>query len=380
MEASRSDEWWLMSSSGLDRLVSLLVRRFEEVIGPVAVDGAIRLRPIESIDDLPVGVTDEQETATYRLRSTGTELRFSYGLGPDSLKALVHPPRSPVWTMRRSDGSIAVEVATHPTVSRAVIGVRACDIRALRVLEHTQTGGPHPDPAFAANRAGLFLVAVDCTLPAPTCFCDTAGNGPASHHGYDIAMTELDGERGPVYVVRVGSERGRDVVDELHLREAPELLVRQADLELRYAAREQIRELTTNAAQVVVAADHPHWHDVAARCLTCGNCTAVCPTCFCTDMDDRVSLDGETATRERVWDTCFRMHYSHLGGGPQRETPLERYRQWLSHKLGTWHEQFGESGCVGCGRCITWCPVGIDLTAEIEALAEPVQTSVGVSA
>jgi ferredoxin len=365
-------QWWLLSASGLERLVAVLAERFDEVIGPTVVDGVIRRRPISSADELPIGVTDEQETAAYRLKPTGTALRFSYGVGPDSLKAIVHPPRSPVWTMRRRDGSLVVDPALHPTRTRAVIGVRACDIRGLRVLEHTQTGGPHADPAFVAHRAGLFLVAVDCTHPAPTCFCDTAGNGPAVHHDYDLAMTELEGERGAVYVVRVGSERGAEVLEQLHPSEAPELLVRQADLELRYAAREQIRELPANAPRVSRLVEHPHWDDVAERCLTCGNCTAVCPTCFCTDMADRVSLDGESATRERVWDTCFRMHYSHLGSGPIRGTPRERYRQWLSHKLGTWHDQFGESGCVGCGRCITWCPVGIDLTAEIEALAEPV--------
>jgi ferredoxin len=366
------EDWWVMSAPGLGRLVAMLVKSFDEVLGPVEVDGAIRLRPIVSVDDLPIGVADEQETAAYRLRRTGTKLRFSYGVGPDSLKALVYPPRSPVWTMRRRDGSLVVEPALHGTASRAVVGARACDVRGLRVLEHTQTGGPHADPAFVADRDGLFIVAVDCTFPSPTCFCDTAGHGPALHHGYDIAMTELEGERGARYVLRAGTDRGREFVERLHLMEAPDKLVRQADLELRYAAREQIRELPSNAARVSRLVEHPHWDDVADRCLTCGNCTAVCPTCFCTDVEDQIALDGETATRVRVWDTCFSMEYSRLGASPHRATARDRYRQWLSHKLGTWHDQFGESGCVGCGRCITWCPVGIDITAEVEALAEPI--------
>jgi ferredoxin len=362
-------DWWVMPAHGLTRLVDMLVRLYDEVIGPVEIDGVIRLRPIRSAHELPIGVADEQETGTYRLVRTGNERRFDHAVGPDSLKAIVHPPRSPVWTMRRRDGTLVVDPALHPARRTAVIGVRACDLRALDVLERTQTSGPHADPAFLARREELFTVAVDCTRPAPTCFCDTTGSGPAADHGHDLALTELDGPRGIVYLVRAGTAAGAALVVELQLAPAPPSLVRQADLELRYATREMIREMPVRAAQAVGQLDHPRWDDVAERCLTCGNCTAVCPTCFCTDMDDRVGLDGESATRTRVWDTCFSLEYSQLGAEPHRASPKARYRQWLSHKLGTWHDQFGESGCVGCGRCITWCPVGIDLTAEVEALA-----------
>jgi len=358
-----------MRAGDLHRLVSLLTVEFDEVFGPVAVDGVIRLRQIDSLADLPIGVTEEQETASYRLRDTGTALRFSYGLGPDSLKSIVHPPRSPVWTMRRRDGALVVDPALHGTTTRAVIGARACDIHALDVLERTQTGGPHTDPAFKSHRNGLFIVAVDCTHPAPTCFCSTAGEGPAAEHGFDLAVTELDDHNGVVYLVRAGTDRGRSMMFALHVGYAPPTLISQRARELGMATLDFIRELPEDAPDVVRQADHPHWDVVAERCLTCGNCTAVCPTCFCTDMEDRIGLDGETATRTRIWDTCFSQEYSHLGPGPQRASPAARYRQWLSHKLGTWHDQFGESGCVGCGRCITWCPVGIDLTAEVESLS-----------
>lgn len=366
---------WVMGTYGLHRLVAALTERFDEVIGPVVADGVIRLRPIASAGDLAVGVADEQEAATYRLATTGSELHFSYGLGPDSLKSIVHPPRSPVWTMHRRDGSLLVNSAPLDATTRAVIGARACDLRALDVLERTQTGGPHVDPAFRARRAGLFIVAVDCTHPSATCFCDNAGGARAADDGYDLALTEFaDPATGVTYLVRCGTDRGRELVDELDLEAAPDQLVRTVRLDLDAAAVRSVRELPDDAAEVVRDVEHPHWAAVGERCLTCGNCTAVCPTCFCTDMDDAVSLDGESSTRTRVWDTCFSMEYSHLGVGPHRASPSSRYRQWLSHKLGTWHDQFGESGCVGCGRCITWCPVGIDLTAEVEALGRPVGT------
>lgn len=375
IESEVNDQRWLMRSGDLPRFVALLVKQFDEVIGPVAVDGVIRMHPIHSADDLPIGVTDQQETASYRLIRTGSALRFSYGLGPDSLKAIVHPPSSPVWTMRRHDGSLIVDPSLHPTTTRAVIGARHCDLRALAVLERTQIGGRHADPAFAAHRRGLFLIAVDCTHPSPTCFCDTVADGRPTEVGYDLALTELEVDHRVIYLVRAGSQQGLAIIEAMQLPAAPSELIEQGAHQVAMIAAQFVRELPDRAADIVRQPEHPHWNDVAERCLTCGNCTAVCPTCFCTDMHDVVGLDGATATRTRVWDTCFSMEYSHLGEGPHRSSPASRYRQWLTHKFGTWHDQFGESGCVGCGRCITWCPVGIDLTAELESLARPLEVS-----
>jgi ferredoxin len=364
---------WMLRADALQQLVTVLAQRYDEVIAPVVVADVIRLRPITSASELPLGVTDAQEVAFYRLTATGTQLHFSYTLGPDSLKAIVHPPRSPVWTMHRRDGSLVVDPAPIAPTTRAIIGARACDLRALDVLERTQTGGRHADPAFRSRRAGLFLVAVDCTHTSATCFCETAGDGRVASHGYDLALTEFESPSdGVMYLVRAGSDDGRELIAELGLDPAPEHLVRRAAQALDTAGLRMVRELPARAREIVANTEHPRWDEVAKRCLTCGNCTAVCPTCFCTDMEDAVGLDGATATRTRVWDTCFSMEYSHLGAGPHRASPSSRYRQWLSHKVGTWHDQFGESGCVGCGRCITWCPVGIDLTAEIEALGRPV--------
>ena len=114
--------------------------------------------------------------------------------------------------------------------------------------------------------------------------------------------------------------------------------------------------------------EHPRWEDVARRCLSCTNCTLVCPTCFCTTVEDATDLSGGHAERRRRWDSCFSMDFSYIHGGYIRPSVKARYRQWMTHKLATWIDQFGTSGCVGCGRCITWCPVGIDITAEVKAI------------
>jgi Fe-S-cluster-containing hydrogenase component 2 len=116
--------------------------------------------------------------------------------------------------------------------------------------------------------------------------------------------------------------------------------------------------------------EHPRWDDVASRCLGCSNCTMVCPTCFCTTVEDETDLSGQTAHRVALWDSCFNLDFTYTNGHPARQSIRSRYRQWLTHKLASWHDQFGTSGCVGCGRCIAWCPVGIDLTEEVAAIRE----------
>ncbi len=133
------------------------------------------------------------------------------------------------------------------------------------------------------------------------------------------------------------------------------------------------RRLEPTVARDVLIAnlDHPRWDDVANRCLSCTNCTLVCPTCFCSAVEDVNSLDGEHAERVQRWDSCFTLGHSTLhGAGSVRGDTRSRYRQWLTHKLSTWWDQFEVSGCVGCGRCIAWCPVGIDLTQEVAAIAQ----------
>jgi ferredoxin len=253
------------------------------------------------------------------------------------------------------------------------------------VLSERWNGRPARDADYAAARAATFIVAVACGSPAETCFCTSMGTGPAPGEGYDLALTEvLDGEHR--FVVTVGSERGAEVVEQVTHRAAERDDDEAAQAVVDEAARVIDRHLDTVGLPALLdeEVEHPLWEDVAQRCLACGNCTAVCPTCFCTSVDDVSDLTGQQAERWRVWDSCFTAGFSYVHGGPVRSSTASRYRQWMTHKLGTWHAQFDTSGCVGCGRCLTWCPVGIDITTEAAALrstarARPTRTRRGES-
>jgi ferredoxin len=257
-------------------------------------------------------------------------------------------------------------VPEPPRPKRAILGVRSCDLHALAIQDRVFLEGHFKDPEYAARREGLFLIAVNCGRSAPTCFCMSMNTGPVVTDGADLVLTEL----GEGFVMRIGTERGAKVVEGLVWRDCSEKELGAAAAVPDRAAAEQTRRINTSTVHETLMnnLDHPRWDEVAKRCLACANCTMVCPTCFCSTVNEVTDLTGERTTRERVWESCFNEEHSWTGSGAVDPTTKSRYRQWLTHKLATWIDQFGSSGCVGCGRCITWCPVGIDLTEEVSAM------------
>lgn len=361
----------VMEAGELDRLIAALERRGFRVIAPALRDGAIAYEEVAGLDDLPAGWTDRQAPGEYRVEKRDDGALFGYAVGPHSWKRYLHRAYLTLWRARRDhDGGLKVEDGDDEDARYAFIGVRACDLAAIGIQDRVLMGGEHVDSHYARRRDKAFIVAVNCAEPAGTCFCVSMQTGPAVTSGYDLALTELIDGDGHRFLVEFGSAAGRDAMSEVAHRPADDGDIDAARAVVDRAAERMGREMETDGLPDLLARnlEHPRWDDVAERCLTCTNCTMVCPTCFCTSVEDHTDLEGGVAERTRRWDSCFTLDFSYLHGGSVRRETRSRYRQWMTHKLGTWHDQFGSSGCVGCGRCITWCPVGIDITEEAAAI------------
>lgn len=360
---------FVLGVEGLDALCAALVADGYALSGPRVRDGAIVLDEIAGVADLPRGVGDEQAPGRYRLRARQDDALFGYAVSPQSPKRELLVPRTTLFTIRKRGQALQVDSPKAPVRKLALIGARACELAAIAIQDRVLCAGPHADSDYAARRAQLFVVAIHCGSPAGTCFCVSMDTGPKARSGFDLAATELL-EPTHRFVFEVGSERGAELLARVSASRAEPGDVAQAEQVSARAAQQMGRTLDTDGLPALLMSqlEHPRFAQVAERCLGCANCTMVCPTCFCTNVEDTTDLSGDVATRSRRWDSCFTSEFAYVSGGSARPTLRARYRQWLTHKLATWHEQFGSSGCVGCGRCVTWCPVGIDITEEVAAI------------
>jgi ferredoxin len=350
----------------LDDLIRALRGQGYRVIGPRAQDGVIGYAEIAAERDLPRGWHDAQGPGRYRLVGSDSERYFAWANGPQAIKPYLFAQREPLWRAKRVGDQFQVEALLPRPQPLALLGVRACDLAALGMQDKLFLGGAYADPYYAARAEELLLIAVNCSHPAATCFCASTGDGPAASTGFDLVLTELEAG----FVVEAGSVQGQELLELLPTLAATASQMEAASRQSEQAARSQTRGLPGRDLRQALfdRLQHPRWDAVAARCLGCGNCTMVCPTCFCHAEQDVPTLNGGESLHQREWDSCFSAGHGYIHGFQVRPEIKHRYRQWLTHKFGSWHEQFGRSGCVGCGRCISWCPVGIDVTEETRAL------------
>jgi ferredoxin len=361
---------YLINADGLTLVLENLKAREYTLIGPKIEDNAIVYDQIESLEDFPKGWTDEQGPGSYHVQKTDDQRLFNYTVGPHSWKKYLHPPHLRLWQAERQGSRFQVLPENNTEKAFAFIGVRPCELKAMEIQDRIFRGETFTDTHYDHTRTQAFILAINCGRANDTCFCTSMDSGPQAKDGYDLALTEFFEDGRHLFLIEIGSEKGGDALEAVPVEQVEKnhLAICNEQYEDTCASISRTMDTQNLRESLLSNPDHPRWEAVADRCLSCANCTLVCPTCFCTTVEDTTDLSGDHAERWRRWDSCFTMDFSYVAGGNIRSSTKSRYRQWMTHKLATWHDQFDTTGCVGCGRCITWCPVGIDITEEVESI------------
>ncbi len=365
-------DFLILEKKDFGKLLDALREKNYQVVAPTLRDGAIIYDEITSANELPEGWMDEQEAGFYRIKPRADKALFGYAVGPHSWKKFLHPPNVRLWQAERNENVFEIKKEEKDTPRFAFIGVRSCELHAIAIQDKVFIGERFTDSVYQARREEIFTVAINCGQAGGTCFCVSMKTGPKAEFGYDIVLTEVLETDRHYFVAEAGTEKGADVLNQITYQKASESEIQTAENIVAKTAANMGREMDTEGIKDLLYRnlENPRWDEVADRCLTCANCTMVCPTCFCTTIEDTTDLSGDNAERWRRWDSCFTLDFSYIHGGSVRASAKSRYRQWMTHKLASWIDQFDTSGCVGCGRCLTWCPVGIDITEEVRAIRE----------
>jgi len=354
----QSTEAKILRKENLAPWVRSLIQDYE-VIGPV--QKGPRPEPFDGSQDGLV----EGEEVVFRPVGSVKELALNYITTMLSPKGFLYPPREVLFTFHKGEGFTEVEPKLSGSTElaevrkRIIFGVHPCDLNAILILDRVFLGS-YEDAYYRARRENTLLVALTCNRVGENCFCASMGFGPSLEAGYDLLLTDLNDR----YLVEIGSVSGQEMLKKAPLEEASPQDRETKERKLKALEEEMPKRVDTQGLPRILRRNlrHAVWARYKDICLACANCTMACPTCYCYDMIDRMELDLEKGVRERAWDSCFNPEFAQVHGGNFRAGRDSRLRQFVCHKMSYWMEQYGRFGCVGCGRCITWCPVGIDIT------------------
>lgn len=276
-------------------------------------------------------------------------------------KEYLLPPYDVLFRYSGKKGEEKVESPQPSEKPRLMIGLKLCDVRAISVLDSVYLDGRFRDPYYAAKRDNLALVATVCDDPRWSCFCTSVGDLNEWTKGLDVLLTDL-GDK--VYAAPL-TEKGQKLTEGALFKAASD-----DDTKKKSEVWEKLLALPkrsfagANTAEKV-SWEHPIWKDMAERCIGCGICSYMCPTCSCFDIQDEIK--GDIIERYRCRDTCQSSDFTMMGHGhnPRPEKTM-RTRQRVMHKFKYQIEQFKTTGCTGCGRCVESCPVNIDLREVVE--------------
>ena len=334
---------WLLPKSSLSDLAAT-IRRTHRLYAPVRLPDQVAFREI----------------------GDGDAFTLDYANTRASVKTLFFPQAETMLTYERSlDRFNDIRAVPFDAVPTVILGLRPCDARGLELLDRVFGQGQYRDPYYLARRAATVVVALACTDPRQTCFCHAVGGDPYSSEGADVLLSDAD----DAYIAVPQTEKGEEwlttlslsAVDDGHLETSQAVAARAHEL------LAEIEPVAGLEDQLVDLFESAVWAEIAEKCIACGTCTYLCPGCHCFNIQDRVLANG--GSRLRSWDGCMYEGFTkHASGHNPRPDQGTRWRQRTLHKFAYLPENVGMYGCVGCGRCITYCPVRLDIREVIARL------------
>lgn len=308
------------------------------------------------------GPVEEEGIVSFRRLATPEEIKLDYQNSKKPPKEVLFPQTEMMFHYEKGEGRIRLESTEEVEEDRALFGVRPCDVRALALLDLVFDAPDYKDLYYANKREKTTIVALGCNLPLSTCFCTAFGGSPFFKEGADLFLTDI----GDWYLAEALTPKGEKLLDE-------EFFQKATKADLRAAAKVKKKALARMAPppeldglkeKLDTMIDSTFWDRLHEKCLGCGVCTFLCPTCHCFDIvDEALDSRGE---RVRNWDSCmFPIYTLEASGHNPRPSGRERWRQRLMHKFDYFPAIYGEFQCVGCGRCVINCPVNLDIRKVI---------------
>jgi ferredoxin len=279
-------------------------------------------------------------------------------------KDAIFPQTEPLFTFERN--GTPKETDLEEKRDNIIFAIRPCDARSFSLLDPVFKGD-FPDPYYLNRKNKAVLIGIACTEPFINCFCTSIEGNPFSKDGLDLLFTELNGS----FYIEVITEKGKKITDKASTLLTPSSAEESKQKEkLKQASEGKIKrqiDLKGIPEKLTGIFEHPIWQQFAMKCIGCGICTYSCPTCYCFDMQDEIT--ARKGRRVRIWDSCMFAEYTiHASGHNPRPTKSERLKNRIYHKFKFNVDNFTVFSCVGCGRCITLCPVNVDLIENLLAI------------
>ncbi len=285
-------------------------------------------------------------------------------------KAIFFPPMEEMFSFQKDRQSYHIELPSSNGQKQLIFGIRPCDANAMTILDKTFEDA-YKDPYYLSKRKNTVLVGLGCTKPYDSCFCTSLGGSPTDSANVDLMLTDIGDE----FLVEAVTDKGRELMRmSSELEEATEADETRAK-EAKDAAYSKVtRQLDTKDIDKKLLSsfeDQDSWEEIAAKCVSCGICTLLCPTCYCFDINDELIKDR--GTRFRSWDSCSFCVYTKMPMENPRVEKWRRVRNKVCHKYEFYPMNFDVIACTGCGRCIRQCPVNWDIILALERMQVKIQ-------